>query len=501
MYRAFIKDPAVQTYVRSIISNAVNNPEVNVSDILYVSRYMMALLVFKYVQRPRVAICMTVENVLGTKHFEDYRMICVTDRNIKSIVALHNDDMDVFTSYISYLRPRFCKEGTVRNLFVKSSGNPADSVAKEIGRFMKVSLESKQIPNLNDERAEIMAFLRRDTVNNEETKHYLNHVEHPDVFPMDVENLKEVHMATTHISYCLGIFFCSFGVNSSATCGLQKPTLCLKSPQWRSFVKKYPIKRDQKPPTRRNASRFVNIQPGASKKQLIDKWIYRQLVQRSEYIAQLFAKPRRPLNVCDETLKGEIEKQNWNTSAKMIRLVRQRLSHIEKCSQRSTFQSNKVTSSEIRNIENQKWPGLMMVPDLPGRGRGVIATHEFKKGDVVCDYKGALLSGKQGRLLYHSQPENTMGYMMFFKHEGKSYCIDATKEDDSYGRLINHSRPHPNIVGVQGTFGGFVRVLFFCNRDIKPGEELLYDYGKMRDSAGLEWLKSCPGCFICQRGW
>lgn len=90
------------------------------------------------------------------------------------------------------------------------------------------------------------------------------------------------------------------------------------------------------------------------------------------------------------------------------------------------------------------WPCLVVVPDMPGRGRGVVATRVFDAGDVVCHYNGKLLDDKTGKRRYEASEEN-MGFMYSFRHKGKNMWPDATDEQLGQGRLINHSRCHPNV--------------------------------------------------------
>lgn len=59
---------------------------------------------------------------------------------------------------------------------------------------------------------------------------------------------------------------------------------------------------------------------------------------------------------------------------------------------------------------------------------------------------GELISIKEARLrerLYEEDP-SIGSYMYYFKHNGKSYCIDATDETRLKGRLVNHSYLAPN---------------------------------------------------------
>ena len=71
-------------------------------------------------------------------------------------------------------------------------------------------------------------------------------------------------------------------------------------------------------------------------------------------------------------------------------------------------------------------------------------------------------------------------YLLFFRHDGRGLCIDATTEDDSYGRLINHGKKDANLVMKVFVVGDAPRVAFLASRDIAIGEEILYDYGEKR---------------------
>lgn len=68
--------------------------------------------------------------------------------------------------------------------------------------------------------------------------------------------------------------------------------------------------------------------------------------------------------------------------------------------------------------------------------------------------------------------------------------IDATEEDGSLGRLVNHSKLHPN-VEVKVVAEDRSYLCLFAKTTIESGHELLYDYGE-RSQAAIEvfnWLK------------
>ena len=383
MYRALLKDSTADIFVRDIIHKAANNGEINPSEFVYVSRYLLALLVLKYVQTPRLATCMTVDDVLMSKQVGGYSILCVTYGKTKGIVALRDEDITIFSGYISYLRPRFCLEQNVRNLMVKSSGIPITSTVKEMKRFARDISRSTETFCLNEERNKILEFLRESKLNNQQTAHYLNHIEHPDKFPMDFESWRQVIAATTEISKRIGVFFRSFPANSVVTPRCQKPSVSLNSVQWKSFVQEFPVTRDGKTPSRKEASFYVNLQSGVSAKQLKDKWIYRQHMDRSEYVAQLLAKRQHQLDVSEDALRKEFEKQNWKATPRMISYVRSRIGNIENYSQQST--PTPSAEGATKNMGSEKTPAQVRVFNLVDKGHGVIVTLVWKRGDVGWD--------------------------------------------------------------------------------------------------------------------
>ena len=69
------------------------------------------------------------------------------------------------------------------------------------------------------------------------------------------------------------------------------------------------------------------------------------------------------------------------------------------------------------------------------------------------------------------------------------FSMDATKESNNFGRLINHSSNGnviPRIQKIQGT----PFIVFFASRDINAKEEILYDYNDNRPHVkkSLSWL-------------
>ncbi|XP_052123655.1 N-lysine methyltransferase KMT5A-like [Frankliniella occidentalis] len=123
------------------------------------------------------------------------------------------------------------------------------------------------------------------------------------------------------------------------------------------------------------------------------------------------------------------------------------------------------------------------------KGRGVVATRHFPRGRLLLQYKGELLSKRQGLQREQDLPEESGSFLYFFPFKGKQYCIDASAETGDLGRLVNHSRSTPNVIprALPGPI-----IVFEALRDIEPGQELLFDYGERRSEFLLKfpWLKN-----------
>ena len=82
-------------------------------------------------------------------------------------------------------------------------------------------------------------------------------------------------------------------------------------------------------------------------------------------------------------------------------------------------------------------------------------------------------------------------YILFFKHNSRRLAIDATKEDSTFGRLINHSISDPNVSMKIIPVDNKPIIVFVALRDITKGEEIQYDYGERREAILQQnpWLR------------
>ncbi|XP_067083754.1 lysine methyltransferase 5Ab [Osmerus mordax] len=162
--------------------------------------------------------------------------------------------------------------------------------------------------------------------------------------------------------------------------------------------------------------------------------------------------------------------------------------------------SARKSKTELKNDARQHIDDLirngvedgLRVKDIEGKGRGVFAVRDFKKGEYVVEYHGdlVLLADAKKREERYAQDPETGCYMYYFQYHGKTYCVDATRESGRRGRLINHSKMgncQTKLHGINGT----PHLILVASRDIEADEELLYDYGD-RSKASISahpWLK------------
>ena len=134
----------------------------------------------------------------------------------------------------------------------------------------------------------------------------------------------------------------------------------------------------------------------------------------------------------------------------------------------------------------------------PIHGRGVFALRPIPKGTRIIEYQGKLITDKEADRRFGRLHENSSHTMLFSVDDG--FVIDATRGGNS-ARWISHSCA-PNCEIEEEDH----RVFIEARRDIKPGEELAYDYNLQsgerhtkkakRDHACLCGARRCRGTML-----
>ena len=130
------------------------------------------------------------------------------------------------------------------------------------------------------------------------------------------------------------------------------------------------------------------------------------------------------------------------------------------------------------------------------KGRSVFAKRSFGLGEIVAEYKGEFISPEQFKDKAEEAESSGNCFFFEFLFRGKKYAIDARQEDETKGRLINHSKKFPNVKPiVDSCLKKGNPVLFFkAIREVEKGTELLYDYQERRKAVIqkypwlLEWI-------------
>lgn len=142
-------------------------------------------------------------------------------------------------------------------------------------------------------------------------------------------------------------------------------------------------------------------------------------------------------------------------------------------SSKSTRNSQKKAARKARRPLRAKKPSLAASPLVEARdskihGRGVYAVAPIKKGTRVMEYLGERISHAEADARYEKKGDDD-GHTFLFIASNRT-VIDAGV-DGNDARFINHSC-NPNCETVIENSRVFIDAI----RNIKPGEELGYDY-------------------------
>ena len=288
----------------------------------------------------------------------------------------------------------------------------------------------------------------------------------------------------------------SMKIDSQATCTAQKTFKQVARPHCHETPSglKRRLEDEGHQVTLSQAKNLKNQLKRDSQASFIKVWLLEQVVPPTRYAIRQFVEDHKLYLWKGKASAGAI--QGWWQSPATPK--RTRSEHAE---EQSVIVQDKLAAVP-RCIQSKCWPGLAVNPDLPGRGRGIIATTPFVKGYIVCHYNGEVLKPKRAGEYVKERVgsgEDT-SYLLAFDFRGERYCIDGKEEDGSQGRLINHSRPHPNLKKCPRIINGQLFLLYEVIRGVESGDELLYDYYNLgsipKDTPN--WLKAsycpCPRC-------
>ncbi len=119
-------------------------------------------------------------------------------------------------------------------------------------------------------------------------------------------------------------------------------------------------------------------------------------------------------------------------------------------------------------------------------GKGVYAVRPIKKGETIIEYVGEIITWDEALRRHPHDPSDPNHTFYFHIDEGR--VIDA-KFGGNASRWINHACA-PNCEADDDGERVFIKAL----RNIKPGEELFYDYGLVIEERYTPALKRQYAC-------
>jgi hypothetical protein len=222
-------------------------------------------------------------------------------------------------------------------------------------------------------------------------------------------------------------------------------------------------------------------------------WYYQRVVDRADHLASCF----RRVPTEDQIMAKAAELEYGKQMKQMVNVIMTKVQVRVDERRRNAAPSKEDKLDEwARMIElkndDQSWTGLQIRHKLGSRDRGVFATKTIMEGDLICNYKGKLMSAKKYQKYKEDRSEevqeNICNYVVFVQWQDEKWYVLAHKEDNSYGRLMNHSKKHFNckvipvpiktFVGASAEPTDSIGIGVIATSEIEPGEEILWFYGK-----------------------
>ncbi|XP_034549926.1 histone-lysine N-methyltransferase, H3 lysine-36 specific-like isoform X5 [Notolabrus celidotus] len=129
--------------------------------------------------------------------------------------------------------------------------------------------------------------------------------------------------------------------------------------------------------------------------------------------------------------------------------------------------------SYILSSRDKPWFAERFINNI--KGRGVFATEPIEQGSFVLEYRGEFISVEECRSRHYSETQSTFLYEFYWQK--RQWCIDASKEDGSLGRLVNDNHTSPNCIMKKVIVNNKPHLCLFAVKNIEIGSELDYNYG------------------------
>jgi|GEM_PF-274486 len=116
---------------------------------------------------------------------------------------------------------------------------------------------------------------------------------------------------------------------------------------------------------------------------------------------------------------------------------------------------------------------------IPKAGNGLFALVEYKRGDIVCEYEGEMVTWAECE---KRSKEGHEGYVFFIS---KNRCVDAYFTPWAFGRYANDARGIGRVKGLRNNAQyeikkrkGVQKVFIVATGNIHLGQEIFVHYGE-----------------------
>ncbi|XP_041111404.1 uncharacterized protein LOC121318606 [Polyodon spathula] len=487
------------------IAKATLNEELDIYRSLLILYYLQSLLMLKYLQRAAVVKNMKVsewlkrEECVLTTDGDRSRFVVITVNKHKTVsqqvakFSLNEEEQHWFHVYFTHIRTRFlcsllmAEDDPNNKFFISTSGNPIYSPSNDVMRLHR----KYNVPNVtghvarhvfemapkygftNEEKCIIADYLAQTMATSEKDKQFVQ-PENICRAATLLSKLASVRDSSDSDAESGSSSLHIRGVATSGTC----PKMSLLD-TLNLFIQQHPVSLEGEIPK----GKIRKLITGVHDRKCYKKWRGMQEKMRLNYVLAYF--PRRQPS--SRQITKYIERQGWKNNKPSVEKITELWKPLEVP---ESIGDNKHIK---KLVKSQKWKGLL-ITDGGDKGRRVVTTRKFQKGEVVCDYHGTTITAAEGKELMKSVSEEEMGYFFFFRDsQGKKLCMHAQTvpchchpDRDTFGRQINHSRKRKNLYPEVhemdlGEIKEYV-ILLIALKDLDVNTELLLDYGIGRTS-------------------
>ena len=473
-------------------------------DITFYTGYIIGMLCLKLFKKIELVVNLTNKDYLHVYH-EPTKNLYLMHNDILGCVVLNENEFSHFKLYYDYIRPVCAGTSEARNelcdpFLLNANGTPVRKpdqllrriqVKYNIGRC--TSLEARkafiQISHFNEQEGIIFDNCSMSPNTESLLKHQARSIDFK-------ERISAVFDYIDKMDNNLLTFKSSKSINQDPEINndhLGNTHLKCTKNNFEMLLTVYPANVESPTPTVSYVKFLLDSQVSLFEcRRLITRWRYRQTISRLDSLPNLFrVVPTKKM------IDDELRKLGWAIKLKRTNYEKIQAACVIK--RRSCDQLKFLTLSDSncirKHISSQTWPCLFVKSNLPVRGRGVFTHTNISKNQVVCNYEGKYLTKSVGEQSYLTQ-----GGCYFFKFcfDSKYHYIDSSEENNTFGRLINHSSIHPNVRPVPKDIFDNQKpeILFTAIRDITAGEELFWNYG---EKANIDFYKDCF-CELCEGG-